>query len=263
MWGFILGLFGFIWDGVEAALAATVQFLVWAYTALSAAVALLANGLAAAGSALLAGLTRVWNFFELVYQQVIEPVLWKLSEWFSKFLSWLDDTAGAVLRFLQDVRSTLVAWWDTWIRPWLDLIDVTRKILQTLASLGIAWARALDARLASIEQYIEAPFRFILGKLNEMIDVINRVITLDGLIQRVALIGSIVRDYQYAWRAIANPWQAAFDHSTTPTLDDQIKPRTAAEIVSDYGAYVKYGGGNRADMYAKITAFVQKEFGGA
>jgi hypothetical protein len=260
-WQFLIGVVEWIWNGFQAALSATVQFLVWAYGALTVAVTGIANGLAAAGHALLIALKRVWDFFGRVYEDVLKPAWAKFWGWFDKFTAWLDRTVGPVLQWLERVRATLVGWWSTWIRPWLDLIDVTRKILNTLGALGLQWARALDARLGQIESAIEAPFRFVLAQLNQVIDIVNRIVTIDGLLQRAALIRSLARDYDYAWRAIANPWQAAFDHNSTPPIDREIEPRTTAQIAAAYGAYVTTGGGDRAEMYGNITAFVRKEFG--
>jgi hypothetical protein len=261
-WQFLIGVAEWIWNGFQAALSATVQFLVWAYGALTAAVTILGNGLAAAGHALLVALKRVWDFFGAVYEDVLKPAWQKFWGWFDKFTKWLDRTVGPVLRWLQRVRDTLVTWWKTWIRPWLDLIDVTRKLLSTLGQLGLQWARALDARLGAIEEAIDKPFRFVLAQLNQVIDIVDRIVTFDGLLQRVALIRSMARDYEYAWRAIANPWQAAFDHNSTPPIDREVETRTAAQVASDYGAYVTTGGGNRAAQYGNIRAYVQKEFGG-
>jgi|SRR5215831_13691483 len=260
--GFLIAIGELIWKGLEAAGRVTLEILQWTVANLSLVVAKIRNGLSALGSGLLQGLTRVWNFTRAIYDDVLKPAWGKFWGWFDKFTAWLDRTFRPVLTWLERLRDNLVSFWRTYVRPWLDLIDVTRRALRVLSSLGLTWARALDARLGAIEDAIERPFRFVLAQLNLVIDAVNRIMTLDGLIQRLALIGSLARDYEYAWRAIANPWRANFDPNSTGPLNDQIKPRTAAQIASDYGAYVKAGGGARATMYGDIAAAVRKDFGG-
>jgi hypothetical protein len=212
-WFFLVRIVEAIWKGVQVAGRVTLEILEWSVKALWAFAQTTANGLKGLGLLVGRGLKGVWDFFEATYENVIKPAWLKFWRWFDKFRRWLDQTFGPVLAWLRQLRDSLLAFWKTWIRPWLDLIDVTRKGLRVLSSMGIGWARRLDAYLADLESRIEKPFLFVLSKLNEVINVVNRIVTLDGLLQRVALIRSLERDYLYAWRAAVNPWTRLIDQT--------------------------------------------------
>jgi len=262
-WFFVVLLAGWIWKGFEVAGRVTLIALQWAVANLYLIVTKFGNGLLATGHALLVGLKRGWDLLRGVWDDVLKPAWAKFWKLFDKLRTWLTDTFGPVLDWLQAVRKYLVDFWATYVRPWLDLIDVTRRLLRVLASLGLTWARALDARLAKLEDEITKPFLFVLGKLNEVIGIVNSVITAGGLLQRVALIRSMARDYEFAWRAIANPYQAGYDRTKGGPVDDAIKPRTAAQISAAYVAWVTSRSGDRADMYAAAEAAVKRELAGA
>ena len=119
-------------------------------------------------------------------------------------LSWLDDKLRLIQRKLHDwldpvvtrlikIRAWLLEHYNKYIRPVLDTIDVTRRILRVLGSLGLDWAKRLDRKLAKIEDAIETPFLYLMGKINELIGWVNRVIDADGLFQRVTLLRTMFR----------------------------------------------------------------------
>jgi hypothetical protein len=191
---------GWIKTSAEVISKLTLIALRWAVANLTLVVARLGNGLKALGHLLLVGVKDTWGFFRATYEDVIKPSLAKLWRWYKRFVKWLDDTFGPLLKHLRDLRDSLLKFWKTYVQPWLDLIDVTRRILQIFGAMGLDWAKTLDRKLAQLEAAIEKPFRLVLAKLNEVIDIVNRVITLDGLVQRVALIKSLARDYKFAWR---------------------------------------------------------------
>jgi hypothetical protein len=259
--GFLIALIGAIWNGLQVAGRVTLEVLAWSVKALWLFATTTANGLKALGVLAAQGLKKVWDFFGSVFERVIKPAWLKFWRWFDKFRKWLDDTFGPVLKWLQQVRKTLLDFWKTYVRPWLDLIDVTRRALRVLSSLGLGWARRLDAYLGRLEDKIQRPFMLLLAKVNEVINIVNRIVTIDGLLQRVALVRSLARDYEYAWRAIANPYRHAIDPTNKRDVDDAIKPRTAEDISRAYGAYVTDHAGDRAEMYDEISAFVRREFG--
>jgi hypothetical protein len=237
MFGFLVGVVGFIVGLFQGGIDAIVTFLAWAVAALQAGAILLWNAIKGALDLTRLGFIKSWDFLGSLYDDVLKPAWDKFWRWFDRLRSWLNDTFGPVLQWLRDLRTELLHFWATYVRPWLDLIDVTRKLLRTLASLGLTWARALDQRLAAIESAIEAPFLFVLGKLNEIINVVNAVVGKDGLLQRVALIRSIARDYRYVWNAITLPYlknQATPTAGATDALDN---PKSLDAVADDTRAY--------------------------
>jgi hypothetical protein len=256
-WGFIILVAELIWKGVEVAGKITLEILHWLYLQLSLIVTHIGNGLKTVGSALLAGLKKSWEFLRLTYDKVLKPAWDKFWRWFDRFRKWLDDTFGPVLRWLRRVRDTLLDFWKRYVRPWLDLIDVTRRLLRVLNALGLHWAAALDAKLGAIEDAIERPFRLLLAKVNEIITLVDRVITFDGLLQRVALIRSLARDYNYAWRAIANPYRKPIPESArhVPEISMVYDP---PDVLPEVRAFLRDGtGADAAIVHAEAAAWRQ------
>lgn len=259
MWGFILAIGSAIWQGIQVAAKITLTVLQWIVANLSLLLTKTINGLAAVGHFIMVGLKDVWAFTRKLYDDILKPAFSKLWGWFQKFEKWLDDTFGPVLRFLKRIRDNLLLFYKTFVRPWLDLIDVTRKLLHVFSSLGLAWATALDKKLGELETAIEKPFRLVLSKLNEVIGIVNRIVTLDGLIQRVALVKSLGRDYKFAWRAISQPYTRAV------TDDDRVQATTAlgvkplGQIESETRTYIRDGSGPRAALLDEMAIIWRKQ----
>jgi hypothetical protein len=199
MWEAVGLIAGWIWDGLTAAAAATVA-------ALSATVSFLwgfamatYDGLIVVGKELLAGLGKAWDFFQLTYDDVLKPAWDKFYSMFDRVRTWLNDTFGPVIQFLQTVRTQILAFYKTWIKPVLDTIDAARSVLKVLEALHVAWAQKLDNALGDLEARINAPFLFVIGKLNELLNFVNRVMTADGLIQRIAHLRTLARDIDATW----------------------------------------------------------------
>ncbi len=261
-WQFILAAIGWAWNAFQAAGQVTLEVLAWAVKVLQSGAATMANAIKDGANALRLGFVKVWDWFRDVYNDVLKPAWQKFWTWFERLRTWLNKTFGPTLRWLLKLRAQLLKFWKTYVRPWLDLIDVTRKLLRVLSSLGLTWARALDKRLGEIEEAIEAPFRFVLGKLNEIINAVNTVMTLDGLLQRVALVRSLARDYKYAWMAIVQPYSAPVTQSTRGALQDGGAVPTLDEIEDDYRRYLRDGSGElAASVQPAVAAFRARHAG--
>lgn len=252
--GLIIFVVSAIWRGLEAAARVTLAAVAYSVKLLWLFATKSANALIDLGHGVLTGLRAAWKFFELSYEKVIKPAFTKFWRWFDKFRKWLDDTFGPTLRFLRRLRDNLLRFWATWVRPWLDFIDVTRRVLRVLSSLGLAWAAALDKRLGDLEARIERPFRLLLAKVNEVIGLVNRVITLDGLVQRLALVRSLERDYVYAWRAALNPWRRTLSAQEKERGRQAWGAKTTAAVVRDVGDYLSTGGGANAPIVIEAAA---------
>jgi hypothetical protein len=251
--GFLILLGELIWKGLEVAGKITLTVLHWLVINLSLVVTKIGNGLKALGSGLLVAAKRTWEFTRKLYDEVLKPAWQKFWKWFDKFRAWMDRTFRPVLKWLKFVRDNFLKFYKTFIRPWLDIIDVTRKLLRVLASLHVPFARQLDARLGRIEELIDKPFRLMLAKINEVIGIVNRIVTLDGLLQRVALIRSLERDFIFAWRAATNPWQRLLSKDETDEIKRQQTGKPFATIVRDTQAYMRDRSGPNAPLLDEMT----------
>lgn len=232
-WFFVILIASAIWKGLEVAGRVTLLALSWSVKALWWFATTTANGLKYIGQQFLNGLKASWEFLRLTYNQVIKPGLVKFWQWFDKFRHWLDTTFGPVMDWLKIIRDNVVLFYKTWIRPWLDLIDVTRRVLRIFSALGFDWARRLDAKIGELQELIDRPFRLLLSKINEVINIVNRVVTLDGLIQRVALIRSLERDMKFAWAAAVNWRVQPIDPSSIDDAKRVMSARTIQQVRAD------------------------------
>lgn len=124
----------------------------------------------------------------------------------------LDKIFGPIIDFLDKVRVHLKKFYDKVLRPILDTIEFVRGVLRLLSAFGFEWSKKLDAKLAELEGYVLEPYLFLVGKLNEISNWINRIVTLDGLLQRVTLLNSLVRDVSYT----NNLWWNSQTRQLTP-----------------------------------------------
>jgi hypothetical protein len=151
------------------------------------------------GELVVKGARQTWRFFRWTYEAVLKPA-WQ------KFFKFVDDTKRALERigrpvfdFLRWMRKHVLDFYARFVRPVLDFIGVTRKLLHVLQVFGLDWARRLDHALADLEAKIDAPFRLLLAEINKVINVVNRVVTADGLFQRLALVKSMRATTEEVW----------------------------------------------------------------
>lgn len=237
-WGFVLMLAGWIWTGVQVAGRITLTVLAWSVKVLWAFAIAVHDAAIAIGRAFVQFGHKAWDFLRLTYDRVLRPAWTKFWEWFDKTRHWLERVFGPVLNFLERVRSWVLDFYAKWVRPILDTIDIARRLLGILASLGLDWARELDRKLRWLEEKIEAPFRLVIAKLNEIAGVINRVVTADGLFQRIAYIRTLQRDVAYVWRGLFEPVKTELTPEERDRYGQPLPGKTRAQHVSELRTYI-------------------------
>jgi hypothetical protein len=261
MWGFLITA----WNWIVGAVSTTAAALASAAMAVASASW---NAIKAAGHVISIFGHQAWGFLRETWDKVLEPAftkvfhftvtafkdLWskvlkpawsKFNKWIDTAHDWLVTKFGPILCWLQKARKLITEFYKTYIRPWLDFIDVTRKFLKLLEALHIKWAAELDRKLAALEDKITRPFLLVVGKLNEIINLVNSVIDGFGLFQRVVLIRSLVRDYEFAWHAIVNPTQPVTD-AEKAALNEGVEGRDVSVIREELYAYLDSGSGPKA-----------------
>ncbi len=147
---------------------------------------------------------------------------------------------GPILRYLKSIRFTLKQIYDNVIRPILDFIDKVQAVLRILQLFGVDWAKKLDVKLQQIEEYVLAPYEFLVTKLNEISNWINRIVTLDGLFQRVTLLNSLLRDVGYTnnlwWNSNARP-----ENAIPPGKPGSPTGADGAKVISEMRTHFRTG----------------------
>lgn len=245
-WAFLIVLAEVVWKGVEVAGKVALHVLQYSVHLLWRFATLIARGVGQLGQYAWVGLRKAWHLLRLTYDKVLKPawkVVWK---WVDKTERWLQRTFGPLMKWLRRLRTWVLDFYKDYIRPILDIIDVSRRALRVLSSLGVEWAKRLDAKLAEIQAAIDRPFRLLVAKINEVINVVNRVVTADGLFQRLAHVRSIERDIAQ----IVNTWH---NSQSEPLTDAQRKAalardkhKTGAQVIEETRRYLRTGEGPRA-----------------
>lgn len=237
MFAIIGSIFGFLFNGISAALVAAVEFLQWAVTALWAYAISVYNALIGLTGKVLEGFRRSWDFLRATYDDVLKPAwqaFWKIIDRVKAILHQVFDP---VLKFLYTVREYILDFYRRFVRPVLDAIDAVRQVLRVLELLHVKFAAQLDAALGQLEALIDKPFRLVLEKLNEIVNVVNRVITADGLFQRLALIRSLQRDVQFALRVFTNSQLRALTGDEREAITRATVTQTVSELNDSLADY--------------------------
>lgn len=183
-------------------------------------------------------LARLVGFLRHAWSGVILALLKKLDHAILALADWLKRTLGPLLKFLRDVRKHIMDIYNKYFRPIFDTIEVFRKVLQLAGFLGIEAAKKLDQKLAELERRLRLPIDAIIRKVNEVIDVVDRVMTLDGFLQRYTLVRSLVLYQRDAlkvwWSSIHRPMTA----QQRAAYAAPLQTRSLATVGDEMRAYV-------------------------
>jgi hypothetical protein len=257
-WTIIVSIVEALWKGVEVAgrvALAILQYSVhWAWRA----IVLLGKGAAEIAGYAWTGLRKTWSALK---DAVLHPKkAWeKLWRWVDNAEQWLKDTFGPTLDWLQNLARKLRDFYRDYVQPWLDIIDVTRRALRVLGALGIEWAKQLDAKLGAIEDAIASRFLQIVGYLNDVINVVNRVVTADGLFQRLAYIRTLQRDWVLSWKTLVAGYAKPVTATERAETDKRTAAKTQQQVTSDVRAYMRDGSGPDAGLFSEMAAQWRKQ----
>jgi len=176
-----------------------------------------------------------------------------------KLHDFLAQKFGPVLRWLRELKQHIQDIYNRFVRPIIDVIQFIRQLNQILELFHITLLKKLDATLAQIEQRIEEPFLWVTQKITWLENWIDRIVTLDGLFQRVTLIASMAR-YVAPWShgfwnsQVDRSRKAGDDYSRGRTFPE-IEPQIPAEELGKF--YRGEGSPFGADMTALMAEFRQ------
>lgn len=242
-----------IWQGIEwigGAIAGGASEIWASMQALWGGIRSVGSWVGAIGDAA-GGLFRaVGDIFKGLWDTVLSPAFQTLYGWLIKLAQKLQQWFAPILKFLDKVRGAIMRIYRDWLGPIFKAIDVTRRVLDILGTFGVTFAKQLEADLAAVESAIEAPFQYVIGKINELVDWINRIVTIDGLLQRVTLLASLLAYQRDVVNFGINSVIRPLNQTESANYATPIIPATPAEMFGNVRD-ARAGGGGEIGIAAR------------
>jgi hypothetical protein len=128
----------------------------------------------------------LWNdFFKGIFSSLWAAIL--------KVHDWLESILSPIVKFLTQVRAWVDWFFNTYVKPFLNLLSQIRNFLNILRSFGIKWAATLDAFLGKVQADIAGTFLKIQGYLNAVIGIVASITDPLGLLRRPTFVMSMRR----------------------------------------------------------------------
>ena len=242
-WGFLFSVAVWGWRLFEAAGRITLavlhaMFLLFRTTTINA-LRLIRTGFWSVGKLLGQSL----DVFKWLYRDVIRPALsWSLRK-IQALERYLKTSFAPVFEKIRWLKDRVNLFYRHFVRPVLDVIDIIRQTNRVLKVFHIDLLGKLEQVLTDIERRIEQPFQWIYRRLTEVENWLNRIVTFDGLFQRIMLVRSIERDIRQVSRAFTNWRHADVDPRTYDQLAGMFGGRSVETIAHDTGEVAMTGGG--------------------
>lgn len=136
---------------------------------------------------------KVTSIFEKLWRNILGPIINWIGSKVTDIAGRLRKLLAPLLRHLELIKNFIREIYKKWLRPILDAIDAVRAVLRLLELFHVKFAQTLDDALGKLERQLLQPFQFVLRQINKIEDVIDRIVTLDGLLQRITLLGSLAK----------------------------------------------------------------------
>lgn len=196
---------------------------------------------------------KIWDGIKIIWSDVLKPALVWVDKTFRRIHDWLVKSLKPVFDWLKLVRCRLNELYTTFVRPVLDTIDFIRAVNRVLLAFHIRILEGLDRVLSDLERRIEEPILWLFQQLTRVQNLLDRVVSLDGLFQKYMLVASL--------RKHAPLWMSYFWHDQVgPTkgrsTPERLKGYPTREIVPDFKALSEYfdtGGGERAPVLDELA----------
>lgn len=197
---------------------------------------------------------KVWDGVKIVWRDVLKPALQWIDVNLKRLFTWLKTTFRPVFDFLRDVHTRLDKFYKTFVRPVVDTLEFIRAINRALLAFHITVLQSLDSVIQQIERRIQEPFLWINKQLNLIQNVLDRVVTANGFLQRVTTLRSMDR-YAPTWIRMFWVKQvgpgAGLDHPYV--LDGEYPALDSADTIADLSAYLTDGSGPQAAAITELA----------
>lgn len=176
--------------------------------------------------------------------KILGPLINGIATLIGRTSAQLRRILGPVLSWIDRINTFVRRIYDVWLRPILRVIDAFRKVLRILELFHVKWAKQLDDSLGALERKLTAPILKITEALNEARDWIDRIVTLNGALQRVALIKGLFDNadevLRLFWLSVHKPLTAA----KATVYATPVEGKTLDATVATLRSYIVDGGGD-------------------
>lgn len=190
-----------------------------------------------------------------LWTAVLRPMLtWAVKK--VQFLeAWLKTHVAPILAFIKRLKEEFDRIYTTYVKPIIDAIEMVRQLNRVLELFHIHVLNKVDEVLAQIERKIEDPFLWVRAKITWVENWIDRIVTFDGLFQRVTLLASMAK-HAPEWLNIgANFRNQPITSAGRSALARGTAIADAPGLLRDATNYMQ---GGRSDFGDVIDAAVQR-----
>jgi hypothetical protein len=121
---------------------------------------------------------------------VVKPLLLRADKWITRFFAWLKKTLDPILKILQRLRDQWLRLYAKWLLPIFTLFAAVRYTLKLLDRIGFDWAGDLEQKIGRLEDKLVLKIGLVAAAFNDVIDFLNKIITVDGLLSEYTLFTS-------------------------------------------------------------------------
>jgi hypothetical protein len=221
--GLLIGLIQFIWS-----------VLVFAFNYLFAGMNFLANFT----GTLMEDISHAW---EWIWQTVIMATLTKLIGLINRLRAWLKNVLQPIIDFLKKLRAWYDKLFNTYVKPFLNLLQHIRQFLRILRLLGVKWAARLDADLAYIEQKIVQVYTYLRSQLNMVITYLDLIVDPSGILRRNPLFAILLAAAPEVQNLLYGATQRPLLGSEVDSANQDAKRYTLASQQENFSAYYSKG----------------------
>jgi hypothetical protein len=190
--------------GIEGLdLSVIIQFLQWLVGAIVAAFTWLYNLLAAVFNFFYDLAKTIGQFFVTLWDDFFKGIFTSLWSAIVKVHDWLESILGPIVQFIQKIRAWVDWFFQTYVKPFLNILSQVRNFLNILRSFGIKWAAQLDAFLGKVQSDVSGYFLKVQGYLNSIIGIVNSLSDPLGLFRRPTFVMSMRRIFPSFARGIS------------------------------------------------------------
>jgi hypothetical protein len=133
------------------------------------------------------------TFFQHLWDNFFKGIFTHLVTGINKVVGWIEQRLRPIINFLKQVRKYVDKIYNTYVRPFLKIIQQIRQFLQILKLLHIKIAAQLDALLAQVQRDVNGVFLQIRGILNTAIDLLNVLADPSKLLRKPTMVLSMRR----------------------------------------------------------------------